>query len=39
MEKGLIERTRKKDNEAITEIIQLSERKAYKMVPIRRTTT
>ena len=29
MEKGLIVRARKKDNEAIAEIIQLSERKAY----------
>ena len=29
MEKGLITRARKKDNEAIAEIIQLTERKAY----------
>ena len=29
MEKGLIVRARKKDNEAIAEIIQLTERKAY----------
>ena len=29
MEKGLIIRARKKDNEAIAEIIQLTERKAY----------
>ncbi len=34
MEKGLIVRARKKDNEAIAEIIQLTERKAYRNIKI-----
>ena len=37
MNKELINRARKKDNEAIAEIIQLTERKAYKLVQKSRT--